>query len=225
MTKFSIKLKILPAVALIFLSAMVFISVYSVHQQESRVLENVKIQAEDMLASYLDSLNAMMLTGTIGNRKILDDKLMLRDNVLLVRNMRSEKLEKVFGPGFEHQQPVDELDNKALAGEVQIEISENSDGRVLTMVKPLKNMKDHNGTKCVTCHATIPEDEILGASRIELSLAKMDEEVASELWTMIMLNLAIFIGGLIILNFLLGRVVISPLKTLDDTLNQIQKSG
>ncbi len=225
MTKFSIKLKILPAVALIFLSAMIIVSVYSARQQENRVMENAKIQAKDMLASYLDSLNAMMLTGTIGNRKILDDKLMSHDNVLLVRNMRSEKLMKVFGPGFEHQKPVDELDNNALAGEVQIKISENGDGRVLTMVRPLKNMKDHNGTKCITCHAAIPEGEILGASRIELSMAKMDEEVASELWTMFMLNLAIFIGGLIILNFLLGRVVISPLKTLDDTLNQIQKSG
>ncbi|MCP4339059.1 MAG: methyl-accepting chemotaxis protein, partial [Desulfobulbaceae bacterium] len=67
MTKFSIKLKILPAVALIFLSAMIIVSVYSARQQESRVLENVKIQAKDLLASYLDSLNAMMLTGTIGN--------------------------------------------------------------------------------------------------------------------------------------------------------------
>ncbi len=225
MTRFSIKLKILPAIALIFLSAMIIVSVYSAQQQEGRVLENVQIQAEDLLASYLDSLNAMMLTGTLANRKILDDKLMSRDNVLLVRNMRSEELAKVFGPGFEHQKPVDELDRKALAGDVQIKISENGDGRVLTMVRPLKNMKDHNGTKCVTCHATIPEDGILGASRIELSLAKMDKEVASELWTMFMLNLAIFIGGLIMLNFLLGRVVISPLKALDDTLTEIQSSG
>ncbi len=204
---------------------MIIVSVYSARQQEGRVQENAKIQAEDLLASYLDSLNAMMLTGTMGNRKILDDKLISRDNVLLVRNMRSKELAKVFGPGFDHQQPLDELDEKALAGEAQVRISENSEGRVLTMIKPLKNMKDHNGTKCVTCHASLPENAVLGASRIELSLAKLDEEVASELWTMFLLNLAIFTGGLILLNFLLGRVVISPLKTLDDTLNEIQNSG
>ncbi|MCP3687018.1 MAG: methyl-accepting chemotaxis protein [Gammaproteobacteria bacterium] len=225
MTKFSIKLKILPAIAIIFFSAMIIVSVYSARQQEGRVQENARIQADDLLTSYLDSLNAMMLTGTMGNRKILDDKLMLRDNVLLVRNMRSKELAAVFGPGFEHQKPFDELDEKALAGEMQVRISENSEGRVLTMVKPLRNLKDHNGTKCVTCHASLPENEVLGASRIEISLAKLDEEVASELWIMFLLNLAIFSGGLILLNFLLGRVVISPLQTLDDTLNEIQKSG
>ncbi len=225
MTKFSIKLKILPAVALIFLITMSIAGIYSAKQQKDRVLESVIIQATDLLASYLDSANAMMLTGTTANRKILDDKLMLRDNVILVRMMRSENLAKTFGPGFEHQNPVDELDNKALAGELQVDISENKDGRVLTMVRPLRNMKDHNGTKCVTCHATQPENDILGASRIELSLAKMDREVASDLRMMVTLNLVIFVVGLIILNFMLEHVVISPLKIVDHTLNEIQHSG
>ncbi|MBF0265867.1 MAG: methyl-accepting chemotaxis protein [Gammaproteobacteria bacterium] len=222
MNNLTIKYKILPAIAIIFLCAVIIVSIFSAQKQKSRVLDNGIIQAEDILSSYIDSLNAMMLTGTMANRKIINEKLMSREAVNLVRTMRSESLKKLFGEGFPEEKSIDELDKKALLGERQVRISENAQGRVLTVVQPWFNKKNHSGTNCTNCHANQKEGDVIGASRIELSLAKMDEEVTHDLWFMFALNLVIFIVGLIILNLLLANVVIKPLSTLEKSLKQIQ---
>lgn len=225
MKSIPLKLKVLPAIAAVFLTAMIIVSLYSAEQQKKAVLENAKVQANDMLASYLDSLNAMMLTGTIGTRKILDDKLMSRENVIAVRTMRSKKLAEVFGAGFDQQKAQDDLDKNALAGDLQINVKETKQGRVLTVVKPHLNTKDHNGTNCTACHVNMNIGDVIGASRIELSLAKRDNEVSENLWTMFMINTGIFVFGLLMLNFLFGKVVISPLMRLDKTLNEIRDTN
>lgn len=225
MKNIPLKLKVLPAIAIVFLTAMSFVSIYSAQKQKAAIVETAKTQANDILSSYLDSLNAMMLTGTIGTRKILDDKLIIRDNVNLVRMMRSKKLQSVFGAGFEHQKAQDDLDEKGLSGDLQVNVKETDQGRVLIVVKPHFNTKNHHGTNCTICHTNFDIGDVIGASRIELSLANKDDEVSSNIWEMFAINAVIFIIGLLMLNYLFGKVVITPLTVLDDTLSKIKDTN
>ncbi|MES9979605.1 MAG: methyl-accepting chemotaxis protein, partial [Candidatus Thiodiazotropha sp. 6PLUC5] len=117
-------------------------------------------QIFDVLHGYLDSLNAMMFTGTMGNRELLRDKIQKRDGVIEVRMLRAESVNKTFGVGFDHEKPLDDLDRRALNGEQIIEVKEVKGERILTIIEPFAAVSDRNGTNCLTCHQ-VPEGTIL----------------------------------------------------------------
>lgn len=49
--------------------------------------------------SYFDGLNTMMVTGTISNREVLRDKVMAPKDVLDVKVIHSDQLNRMFGGG------------------------------------------------------------------------------------------------------------------------------
>ena len=73
----------------------------------------------------------MMLTGTMAQRNVLRDKILARPGITDARIIRADLITSVFGPGYDHQAPADELDRRALAGEEIIEVSDEGRGRVL----------------------------------------------------------------------------------------------
>ena len=101
MTQFqSVKWKILTPMILVFLLIMVFINLYSSHQQKARLLETTEQHLNQVLDNYLDGINMLMLTGSMASRDTLRDKFAQQDGVEEVRVLRAEAVNKVFGPGF-----------------------------------------------------------------------------------------------------------------------------
>ena len=211
--------------AAIFLMSLVLVTVYSTEQQTQRALESAEMHVDDLINSHLDGLNAMMLTGTMANRGILQQKLMARDGVLAVRTMRSAKLKELFGPGLSDEQAVDQLDREGLQGARQVKVRQTDKGRVLTVVQPFISETNHNGTNCTTCHVNQKPGDVIGATRVEFSLAKLDAAVSRHLWTSIAINLGVFIFGMIAMSMLLSRVVIKPLRLLHSTMDRIQRDN
>ena len=96
MTQFqSVKWKILTPMILVFLLIMVFINLYSSHQQKARLLETTEQHLNQVLDNYLDGINMLMLTGSMASRDTLRDKFAQQDGVEEVRVLRAEAVNKV----------------------------------------------------------------------------------------------------------------------------------
>lgn len=118
----------------------------------------------------------MMLTGTMAQRDVLRKKILSRSGIMEARIVRGEPVGKMYGPGYDHQAPVDDFDRRALAGEHIVDVSKQNGSRVLTVINPIRAEKDYRGTNCLMCHP-VAENTVVGAVRISYSLKELDDEV------------------------------------------------
>jgi methyl-accepting chemotaxis protein len=207
--------------ALIFILIMSVVTIYSAQQQKDRLLELSEHQIFDVLHGYLDSLNAMMFTGTMGNRELLREKIQKREGVVEIRMLRAEAVSKTFGKGFDHEKPLDDLDRRALNGEQIIQVDEIKGERILTIIEPFAAVPDRNGTNCLTCHQ-VPEGTILGAGRLSFSMAERDKAIDHELLVGAGINFLVLVAGLFVIGFIVRKVVIKPLHGLKKTMDQVR---
>jgi methyl-accepting chemotaxis protein len=216
----SVQWKILTPMALIFILIMSVVTIYSAHQQKDRLLRLTEHQIFDVLHGYLDSMNAMMFTGTMGNREMLKQKIEKREGVMEVRMLRGEAVNKTFGAGFDHEKPLDDLDRRALNGEQIVQVKEVKGERIVTIIEPFAAVSDRNGTNCLTCHA-LPEGTILGAGRLTFNLGERDKAIDHELMISAGTNFLVLLVGLAIINVIMRKVVIKPLYGLKRTVEQV----
>ena len=217
----SVKTRIVPPIALLFLVAMIAVSGYSLVQEKNRILDAAAAQTDVLVTSYMDSLNAMMLTGSMANRELLRERLMARDEIVEARMLRAESINQIFGPGLDHEAPADQLDQIALAGKRVTQVDKRDGARVMTVVQPFFNIADYKGTNCMTCHAQQPEGSVLGAVRIEYSLAKQDASINADFWTMVGITILVFAISVALMITLLQRVVIRPLDRLCSAMERV----
>jgi methyl-accepting chemotaxis protein len=220
----SISTKIDLALILLFLLILAISSLYQFNSQKAMVEELVKDQANTLADAYFDNVNTLMLTGGMMNKEIARKKLTSREEVLDARIVRGEGITKVFGPGTEQNQPKDDFDRRGLAGEMIDAFVKGEDGRILTVVVPMHGVKDYRGTNCLTCHI-VPEGEILGAVRVDYSLAALDKKVLHELLINMGLNSVLLILGLIIISFILKKLVVRPLRKITDTIRLVEQNS
>lgn len=199
--------------SIIYLIALSVSTIFTTSQQKDQIINIAESQARSTAYSYLDNLNTMMLTGTIANRNIIRDKMLLDPAISSLRLMRSEEVSEMYGPGFEQDKPVDEYDNKAISGEKQLWVEKNDDGRVLSVIEPIYGTSDTRGTNCLQCHL-VPDNTVLGAVRVDYSLKHMDAEIDSAMWGSIVINTVVFIFGLFMMAIVVKHVVISPIDYL-----------
>lgn len=213
----SVQAKINLALVLVF--ALVFsASLYHAASTEKQlVLHVVEQQTKDAADSYFDSINTMMLTGTMAQREVLRDKLLARPGVIDARIIRGEPVTKVFGPGFAHQAPEDQLDRRALAGEGTVQVSKGKNGRVLTVINPIRAHRDYRGTNCLSCHQTA-EDTVMGAVRISYDLSALDGEVNRNVMASAGIQLLLLLIGLIVVSYIIRRVIISRINDMRYTM-------
>src|SRR3569832_1865816 len=115
-SRLSVRTKINLTVAVIFISVVGSVTIYSGLRQKQAILELAEAQVKDMSTLYFDSLNTMMLTGTMDQRNILRQKMLRRNNIMDARVVRGLPVKDQFSQGFPEEQPMDELDQKALTG-------------------------------------------------------------------------------------------------------------
>ncbi len=218
----SVQTKINIALLSVFFVVMSAALIFSVNNEKTLILEVVEQQTKDAADSYFDSINTMMLTGTMAQRSVLRDKILARPGVTDARIVRADGITAVFGAGYDHQAPVDELDRRALAGEEIIEISEDSNGRLLTVINPIHAEKNYRGTDCLACHM-VPEDSVVGAVRISYSLDALDSRVERNLWTAAGIQLLLLMAGLAVIVFIVRRTVIKRIHAMRHTMEAIAK--
>lgn len=218
----SVQTKINIALLSVFFVVMAASLVFSVSNEKKLVLEVVEQQTKDAADSYFDSINTMMLTGTMAQRNVLRDKILARPGITDARIIRADLITSVFGPGYDHQAPADELDRRALAGEEIIEVSDDGRGRVLTVINPIHASKDYRGTDCLGCHQVAP-DSVVGAVRISYSLDALDSQVEHNMWMAVTIQLLLLLAGLAVMIFIVRRTVIKRIHAMRHTMEAIAK--
>lgn len=217
---FSIRNKVILALLFVF-SLILAITIYFTQKAETKLVDQVVLeQVRDATDSYFDSINILMLTGTIDQRGMLQDKILSRPGITEARIIRAPALVETFGHGNKDQSPADELDDKAINGESVEVIRSSENGRILTVIQPMVASKDYRGTNCLMCHI-VPEGTVLGAVRMSYSMASLDDQVASDILTTSSALLTLFIVGIILIILLMQSLVIRPINFITNAIHQV----
>lgn len=220
----SIQRKVYFALAGIFLVVMIVVISIAVSSEQHLSRQMVHTQLTDKASSYLDTMNILMVSGAIANRESLRQKILSDESITEARILRHSAIDALYGKGFPHEYPKDDIDRRALSGEEIFFEQDNESGHTITYAKPLIAKEDFRGTNCLGCHQA-QEGDILGAVRITYDLAKLDNTIEDNMLMMGLTQAAMFIGALIFLSTLLRKVVLKPIKRMHKTLSSIEKKS
>jgi len=206
-------------VAIIFIIVIATVTGYTGYREKNIALDFAKEQVKDMSTFYFDSLNTMMLTGTMDQRSVLRDKILRRPGIKEARVVRGEPVKQQFGRGFDEEQPQDALDKRALEGENILLVEESAEGRLITVLTPFRATENTRNVNCLQCH-NVPSGAVNGAIRISFSLSGMDQRIENELWIEVAFNATLLTIGLIMINLIVRRWVTKPLNNLIAVVQQ-----
>ncbi len=221
-TTSSVQAKIILAIGLIFLSVLLVSMLLTTESERTLAKQVAQDKARDIGRSYFDSLNTLMITHTISQRDSLRKKLLAESGVLDLRIVHAPKYADEFGS--QKQPPLDELDQRALGGESLSLMGEDHGQRTVTYIAPIRASSNYLGTNCLKCH-DVPEGSVLAAVRTTYSLAELDGRTRQNLIDSAVVNVVIFILGVILVLWLLRRIVISPLLGMRDTMAEIEQNA
>ncbi len=220
----SLENKIYLTLILCFVAVLGVTLYLSATDSRRQVLSVVEQQAEDAALSYFDSLNVLMLTGSMHSRDTLQSKMLSRPGVTEARVIRSEAINKVFGPGMAGESVADALDERALAGEDILEERQIDGEPHLTVLKPMRALADYHGTNCLQCHVE-PEGTVLGAVRLTFNLSDIYKDLSGSLIHQGIMMSVVFAVGLAVLVFLIRNLVIRRIKRLQQAMQSIEKDS
>lgn len=216
-TNRSIRFWLLATLAGAFLLILLFSVLYSAKSQRDH-LQDYTFQYVDSLAkSYLDALNTMMVSGTMHTRETLRERLTAPDDIRDMRMIRSDQINQLYGSGLADSAPRDQDELDALQGQVMELLSRDGQGRVYSLIRPVEAMADYQGINCLACHMA-QEGDILGAIRVDYSLAGSDARLNRQLLTGGAIQIVIFVLAFILTALVINRLVIARLRRLHDSM-------
>ncbi|MDT8405788.1 MAG: methyl-accepting chemotaxis protein [Methylococcales bacterium] len=219
MIKTSLQAKILMAIAAIFF-VMIAISLWFMHHRQKQIVQDMAVeQAKGVATSYFDGLNTMMLTGSLGQKRFLRDRLQNLPEVNAIAMLRAPVLREIFGPGESWQQAKDAWDARALKGETVV-VPDPDNRDALLVLKPVVASSNYSGTNCLSCHP-VAENTVLGAVRLSYSLASSHQRLARDTWLTSAIATGLFLMGMVGLTYAMRQIVIKPLLNMRDAMTEI----
>ncbi|WP_114326830.1 methyl-accepting chemotaxis protein [Candidatus Colwellia aromaticivorans] len=207
-------------IGLLFLSTTIFFF----YDDEKELAEHfVERNLESLALNYFDSVNTMMLTGTIGNRQMIQNKIISQDDIVEARILRAPALTKVFGEGYADQSAKSLFEKEGLAGTKAFKEFKQDGKRMMSFIMPIVASDDYRGTNCLTCHQ-VNNNEILGAVKITYDLSSVDQDIADSITHATILQLIITLISFGLLSYTLKKVVFVRLKTLLNTIKSVEEN-
>ncbi len=226
-SRLSLKNKLQLPIQLLLLAIMILAQRSALNTFEAHVLEGSRQKVEVSADGVLNGLNMLMVTGAISdsdNREMFTKKMSASDGVLELRVMRGKPVQDQFGPGLPAEQPVDELDKRALTtGQPQTELLSRDGVRALRVVMPFIAREEFRGTQCLTCHM-VPAGSVNGAASITVDLTAeyaLMSKANAILWGV---QLAVQLFLYFAIGWLIDRVV-SPTRELQKVMQSMQADG
>ena len=186
----------------------------SSNQQHTLAQETIASNIKLLADNYFDSINTMMLTGTMANREILSSKLRNHPNIEDAHIIRSPIVNKLYGLGAANQTPSNDAEIAALEGKEDLFIEQQQGTRYMTYLKPMLASSDHKGTNCLGCHQA-QEGDVLGVVKISYSLADIETAVTRNTLINTALLSTLFITAFLLLGLLFRRIFIKRLNNID----------
>ncbi|TBR38442.1 methyl-accepting chemotaxis protein [Marinomonas agarivorans] len=217
MKSLSIQSKIFILLIFTGLLALVSSLITSTNQQATLAEETIESNVRVLADNYFDSVNTMMLTGTMANRAIISEKLKDEPHIREARLIRGEKVAALYGAGFANQQPENEQEQQALAGQELLSIEEKDGERVLTFLRPIIASENYKGTNCLGCHQA-KEGDVLGAIKLSYSLQEVDQAITKNAVISGIIMASIFAVTFVLLGYLFKSLFINRLRHLGRTM-------
>lgn len=217
----SLAKKIQLALALIGLSILLSSIWFFYHQQRQLTEDLVATNIESIAQNYFDSINTMMVTGTMSNRQIYQQKVQGHANITEAKIIRGDKVNQLYGKGFDDQVASDSFEQDGLAGRESTRIITQDDRRIMQIILPIIASKNHLGTDCLGCHQAA-EGEVLGAVKISYDLSQTDQRISSSLLKASTLQFTVIVIGFALLALILQRLVFNRLARLKTTIEDIE---
>ncbi|NAW57879.1 MULTISPECIES: methyl-accepting chemotaxis protein [unclassified Vibrio] len=219
----TITTKLLVTLISVFALVLTVSTLYQYNQQRELIYSVLSEQLHDKASNYFDSLNMMMLTGTMAQKETLHNKALAQEGIEAVRVLRSETVSKLYGPGLDNQKPVDDIDRRALKGELIIEPIQKDWGDGLVVALPMKSSENYRGTNCVACHMA-PEGEVLGAIRLEYNLSHVNSMISQRtLIAIAIMSTIAFIGFLLTLA-LIRKIIVRPIQSTSRYMQSVSQT-
>jgi len=217
----SIQLKVVLAVSLAFIAILVVSTLLTVGS-ERRLASRIGMDKASVMGhSFFDGVNTMMLTGNMDQKASLHEK-MMGNGVLELRIVQAPG--KITATPPAESLPQDDLDTKALTGEMVTALTEKDGQRIVTVISPIKATANYHGTNCLACHQ-VDEGTVVGAVRTTYSLAELDGQHNRNLMINTGINIVLFIVGLALVFFILRRIVIKPLLVIRQAMHDIEMNA
>lgn len=216
----TITTKLLITLVAVFGIVLLASTSYQYIQQRDLINSVLSEQLHDKASNYFDSLNMMMLTGTMAQKETLRQKALTQEGIEDVRVLRADAVSKLYGPGNDNQTPVDDIDKRALAGETVIEPFSADWGKGLVIALPMKSSENYRGTNCVACHMA-PEGEVLGAIRLEYNLSHVNSLINTQTMTAIGIMAVISFAGFLLTMGLIRKIIVRPLQQTSRFMTQV----
>ncbi|MGI3092701.1 methyl-accepting chemotaxis protein [Vibrio diabolicus] len=219
----TITFKLLLALIAVFSCVLAASTAYQYHQQKTLINDVLSEQLHDKASNYFDSLNMMMLTGTMSQKETLRKKALAQEGIEEVRVLRADTVTKLYGPGQANQQPVDNIDQRALNGELVIEPISADWGNGLVVALPMKSSENYRGTNCVSCHVA-PEGEVLGAIRLEYNMNHVNSMINKQaMFAMGIMAVIAFVGFIITMS-LIRKIIVRPIQKTSQFMANVSNS-
>jgi len=215
--------KIQLALAVIGLSLLLTTVLYFYNDEKNMAQDYVAINLESIAQNYFDSVNTMMLTGTMANRKIFQQKIQSNDNIVEAKIIRSNIVNKLYGNGFSDQIAVDSFEREGLAGAKATQIVKKNGKRIMQFIMPMRASKDYRGTDCLGCHQA-NEGDILGAVKVSYDLSSSDSKIHTSIIKAGLLQLFVTLISFGALGLILYRLIFMRINRLKGHLNAIEKN-
>lgn len=207
----SLSAKVMLAIFGIFV-VVVGMSVYlSSMEEKERALNLLKQHIASQSEAAFDSLNMLMIAGSMDQRETLRKKLLSGESVKDVKFLRGAPVTAQYGEGNSHESLSDSIDKQALSGKQVIEVKEVNGERMLTIATPFQATEMTRGVNCLACH-DVTSGTTIGGIRLSVSLEPTYRQIEIALWKSILINAVLFMIGLLLIHQLLKRIVTQPLK-------------
>ncbi len=220
-----IQLKLQIIIQLVLIAVLIPSQLWIEHHFREEILLAAESRARISADGLINGMNMLMINGMISdpvNRELYIKKMGASEGVKEIRVIRSEQVQKQFGPGLPQEQSMDEIDRRVIKN-VRAEFHRIYDKGVpeLRAVVPFVVSTDFRGTNCLDCHES-QVGTANGAASITLDL-KQDYENLTR-------TSALLWGGQaalqLILFLLIGRfthTITRPLENLQSTMSALQK--
>lgn len=221
----SIQTKVNAVLLAVLLVVMVVSMLFTIRSERAMVEEAMLQNVKDATDSYLDTLNIMMLTGTLAQfREVHREKVLSQQGITEAKVLRSKAVSDLFGEGSALDKPSDTLDERALQGESIEVIRHTPNGRILTVLRPVISETNYRGTDCTSCHIG-SEGQQLGAIRLSYSLDALDHQINLNLLKLGGVQVLLFVGGLFLISFVLYRIILRPLRYLRKAIQKAESES
>ncbi|WP_264403285.1 methyl-accepting chemotaxis protein [Vibrio owensii] len=219
----TITFKLLLALIAVFTCVLAVSTGYQYYQQKTLINDVLSEQLHDKASNYFDSLNMMMLTGTMSQKETLRQKALAQEGIEQVRVLRADTVSKFYGYGDANQKPIDDIDQRALSGELVIEPISADWGKGLVVALPMKSSENYRGTNCVSCHIA-PEGEVLGAIRLEYNMNHVNSLINKQaMFAMGIMSVIAFVGFLITMG-LIRKIIVRPIQRTSRFMSNVSAS-